>query len=285
MKTIELPKLHWAELPSDEQSSATNEVIATRKQFDHNAKEVIFSALAIESALKNYITNYFVPDAEKGDLFHETLISSDQFTFAVTIRVFLAILKKTLVLKEDETKELDNLMMTVMRLRNTMTHGRLVPKPPRLVVKYYRAGPREDEITDAYWDNLERVFNRSYDLLAKAIPGLGRVEGSKERLVRFIGLDSRFEDELRKFLSERGIKEQYDNVIRASQNSKRSFIAFLMEAGIGYSVQSFLRERRQRLVSVPDRENVIRADLPVDEIERLLQTSYGFTMEDDNGGH
>src|SRR5437762_7350847 len=66
--------------------------IETRKTFDQNAKEVIFSALTFEKIIKDYISDYFVTDPTKLSLFHETIASSSDFTFSNAIRVFVRVL-------------------------------------------------------------------------------------------------------------------------------------------------------------------------------------------------
>ncbi|MGA2243157.1 MAG: hypothetical protein ABSH11_14125 [Verrucomicrobiota bacterium] len=172
MKTIQLTKVLWFDLPLDGQPVDTHEVIATRKQFDQNAKEVIFSALAIEVILKDQITGFFVSNADKEAIFHETISSSDQFTFAAAKKVFHAILKKTSALSEPEIAELNDLLGKVMHYRNAMTHGRIIQETTKLVLHYYQGEPRNDEISDEYWGKLEGRFKRAHELLDKAVSKL-----------------------------------------------------------------------------------------------------------------
>jgi hypothetical protein len=174
MKTINLTKVLWFHVPFDGQPVDTHEVIAIRKQFDQNAKEVIFSALASESILKDQITAFFVTDNGKEALFHETISSSDQFSFAVAMRVFEAILRKTSALPDSEIGELKDLLGKVMHYRNAMTHGRVIQETTKLVLHYYKGGPRNDEITDEYWEKLEGRFKRAHELLEKAVSNLKR---------------------------------------------------------------------------------------------------------------
>jgi hypothetical protein len=166
MKTIKLPKHASFEVKLDGSVYDTHKVRENHIAYTENAREVIFSAATIERMLKDYVTNFFVADEGKKELFRGVVILSDSFSFRHSIRAVMEILDSRGVEKK-QSKELEELLLKVMDYRNALTHGHPIQKHDKFVCQYYKNKQREDEITDAYWETAETTFHRAYGFVEK----------------------------------------------------------------------------------------------------------------------
>jgi len=166
MKIIKLPKHASFEMKPDGSIYDTYKVRDNHIAYSENAREVIFSAATIEGMLKDYITNFFVADEGKKEMFRGVVILSDSFSFRHATRAALEILESK-GLEKKQLEELKELLFKVMDYRNALTHGHPLQKHDKFVCRYYKNKQREDEVNDAYWESVENTFHRAYGFVAK----------------------------------------------------------------------------------------------------------------------
>ena len=169
MKTIKLPKHASFEVKLDGSVYDTHKVRDNHIAYTENAREVIFSAATIEGMLKDYVTNFFVADDGKKEMFRGVVILSDSFSFRHAMRAVLEILDSK-GLEKKQLEELEKLLFKVMEYRNALTHGHPLQKHDKFVCQYYKNKQREDEVNDAYWELVENTFHRAYGIVAKLAP-------------------------------------------------------------------------------------------------------------------
>jgi hypothetical protein len=166
MKTIKLPKHASFEIKLDGSVYDTHKIRDNHIAYIENAREVIFSAATIERILKDYVTNFFVTDDGKKELFRGVVILSDSFSFRHVTRAVREILESKGV-EAKQVEELEKLLFKVMDYRNALTHGHPFQKHDKFVCQYYKSKQREDEINDAYWEAVENTFHRALGLVEK----------------------------------------------------------------------------------------------------------------------
>jgi len=166
MKTIQLPKHASFEVKLDGTVYDTQKVRNNHIAYTENAREVIFSAATIERMLKDYVTNFFVADDGKKEMFRGAVILSDSFSFRHVIRAVLEILDSKGTEKK-HLEELEQLLRKVMDYRNALTHGHPIQKHDKFVCQYYKNKHREDEIDDKYWELVETTFHQAYQFVEK----------------------------------------------------------------------------------------------------------------------
>jgi hypothetical protein len=172
MKEIKLLKSAQIELSN--QPVSIDEAIATHRVVLHNSQEIISSVLAIEKQLEFAISFYLLgTDSSKRTFFESIILKSDWCGFSAKRKVILAILNQSNVVEGEEKSKLDTLLAKAMRYRNAFAHGEVHQTPKGVFLKYFEGQPREEELTDAYWDRVQADFEETHQFVMLMLKRLG----------------------------------------------------------------------------------------------------------------
>lgn len=168
---LQLPK-SWENDYSDikgeqvtREDSDTMEAIAELVHW--NIKEVIISLSAIERRVNLSLVKYFSP--LERDLFQDTFLHSDFFTFASMIKTLKQIQAKEKFFDAKEWGEIEKALRSSMRYRNMLVHGRLFGHKNQgklgVQVEYFEGGPRKMELDQARWLKIEHAIRLANDYM------------------------------------------------------------------------------------------------------------------------
>lgn len=174
MKEIRLPKM--AQVVLGDQPVGVDEAITTHQIVLRNSQEIISSALAIEKRLEVAISFYLLgKDVAKRTFFESIILKSDWFGFSAKRKVVMAILNESNELEGEKKAKLDYLLSKVMKYRNAFTHGEVRQTQRGVFLKYFEGQPREEELTDTYWEQVQADFEEADKKVMLMLMKLGAV--------------------------------------------------------------------------------------------------------------
>lgn len=177
MKKIKLPMS--AQVVLGDQPVGIAEIIATDRIVVRNGQKIISSALAIEKQLEIAISFYLLgKDIAKRTFFESIILKSDWFGFSAKRKVVMAILNESNALEGQEKAKLDQLLSKVMKYRNAFTHGEVRQTPRGVFLKYFEGQPREEELTDTYWEQVQADFEETHQKVMLMLRKLGAVRAA-----------------------------------------------------------------------------------------------------------
>lgn len=172
---LHLPKV-WENDYSDiegeqvtQEDSVTMEAISELVHW--NVKEVIISVSAIERNINLSVLKYFSP--LERDLFQDTFLRSDFFTFASMIKTLKQIQAKEKVFAPKEWTKVEKALRSAMRYRNMLVHGRFFGHKNEgklgVRVEYFEGEPRKMELDQDRWLKIEHDIRIAYDYMMQLI--------------------------------------------------------------------------------------------------------------------
>jgi hypothetical protein len=90
----------------------------------------------------------------------------------------MAILNRSNVVDGGDKAKLDQLLARVMKYRNAFAHGEVRQTPTGVFLMYFEGQPREVELTDAYWDQVQGEFEETRQRLTSMLGKLGAIGGT-----------------------------------------------------------------------------------------------------------
>lgn len=168
---LQLPK-SWENDYSDikgeqvtREDSDTMEAIAELVHW--NIKEVIISVSAIERKVNLSLVKYFSP--LERDLFQDTFLHSDFFTFASMIKTLKQIQAKEKFFDAKEWGEIEKVLRSSMRYRNMLVHGRMFGHKNQgklgVRVEYFEGEPRKMELDQDRWLKIKHDIRLANDYM------------------------------------------------------------------------------------------------------------------------
>lgn len=179
MKEIRLRKS--ARIVVGAQPVSIDEAVATHRRVLHNSQEVISSALAIEKHLEDAISFFlFGKDLAKRAFFESAILTSDWFGFSAKRKVLMSILNESSALEGEEKASFDRSMSKVMKYRNAFAHGEVSQSQEGVFLRFFEGQSRQQELTDAYWEQVEADFNEAHDRANAMLFKMGAVQAAEQ---------------------------------------------------------------------------------------------------------
>lgn len=136
-----------------------------------NGGMIIWSAICLEQKLESIITKYIFPTSKQTDenkgrsFFSNRVIKADHFSYAVKKNLIIAIVHDESLLEGRDKDRLPAVLKKVMEFRNMFAHGDIMFEDNiGCVLRYWSGGPKEEVLTDEYWENLEDCFRDAHTL-------------------------------------------------------------------------------------------------------------------------
>lgn len=126
-----------------------------------NANTVISASLFVEREIEALISNWLFPSApasEQKTFATAHILASDALSFAAKRRVVLALARQKGWLAGKDADAFDKLLIKIGSVRNALTHGNVIERDQTTILSYFESRPREEELTDAYWDGVVATF-------------------------------------------------------------------------------------------------------------------------------
>jgi hypothetical protein len=151
---------------------ASRTVVNTARE---NGAQVVWAALEIESDLKQIISlNMFDPVGinPARDFLNKDILGSSGFSFSFKRSLAQKIVQDQELLPSKEKNELSGALRIIEGYRNAFAHGKISARNNEGVLEYFSGDHKEDLLTNAYWDELEKDFAAARRLLKKIIERL-----------------------------------------------------------------------------------------------------------------
>ena len=156
--------------------------LSTGKDLDQariNGGLIIWSAICLEHKLESIIAQYMFPHSEQAnksrgkDFFLSRIIKADHFSYAVKKALVIDIVSENSLLDGRDKNELIKTLKKVMDYRNMFAHGNIIYEENKgCVLHYWSGGPKQDVLSDEYWETLEKSFKSAHDLIDQVLKKL-----------------------------------------------------------------------------------------------------------------
>lgn len=168
MRNISLPVLYKAALPPAE--SDFEEAADLRKL----GGRVTAAALAIEELIVGILSSTLLQEVrEHKELVLGSILKSDWCTFSAKRKLLELAASHFQLLSGSAKSELEGNLAKVMRYRNAFAHGSLVNNFEGHELHYFEGRPMQARLDDAYFGELERVFQAAWNQLLEIQSKLG----------------------------------------------------------------------------------------------------------------
>ncbi|MDP9203856.1 MAG: hypothetical protein M3P12_00150 [Gemmatimonadota bacterium] len=161
MKEIVLPSHIFMESTDTAQVDFSS-AVAHAKDARRNANKVLSAALYIEREVEALIGFYLYPGpgvTEQQQFVAAHILGSDALTFAAKRRLIVSLVNDKKWLQGQAKESFERQLKNVMSFRNAFTHGNVIERGDKTVLKYFEGQPRERELNDAFWDEIVATFD------------------------------------------------------------------------------------------------------------------------------
>ncbi len=141
-----------------------------------NGNKVILGGLYIERELEQVIGFYLYPSpdiSEQQRFVAAHILGSDTLTFAAKRRLVLTLVNDKKLLEGTTKSTFESQLKKVMSFRNAFTHGDVFERDDKTYLRYFEGSPREQELTDAFWEEVEATFHSLGKLIETIKHALG----------------------------------------------------------------------------------------------------------------
>ena len=153
MRDISLPVFYKATLPPTD--GDFDEARDLRKL----AERIISGAAAIEELIIDIVSGTLLVEVKQHrSLVVGSILKSDWCSFAAKRKLLALVVDEFKLLSGKSKTELDEALRKVMQYRNAFAHGSLVHNIDTHELHYFESKPRVSRLDDAYFEELERVF-------------------------------------------------------------------------------------------------------------------------------
>ena len=167
MKKIRLP-VSGRIMPTPGQPVNLGVAVANQEVARKNGMKISWAALAIENQFGEIISQYFFEKSkEKIKLFKNYILSSDWFTFNAKRKFLLALINTEKLLEGQDKASFETCSKKIISLRNAHTHGQIIEKSNGTFIAYFEGQPREKELDNNYWDEVEKIFDEAWSFIKK----------------------------------------------------------------------------------------------------------------------
>lgn len=153
--------------------------VANQEIARKNGMKISWSALTIENQFGEIISRYFFEKSkEKIKFFQNHILASEWFTFGAKRKFLLALINEENLLEGEDKSKFEECSKKIISLRNAHTHGEVIEKSNGTFIAYFEGQPREKELNDSYWDEVEEIFNEMWNHLQKIQEKVGQTTGA-----------------------------------------------------------------------------------------------------------
>lgn len=137
-----------------------------------NGAQVVWAALEIESELKQIISLHMFEPIDVNpsrDFLDKDILGSSAFTFSFKRKLVQVIADRMRIFENKEKQHFPKVLRHVECFRNAFAHGKITARNGECILEYYSNDHKEDVLTDAYWDELEKDFSAAKKYLKRII--------------------------------------------------------------------------------------------------------------------
>lgn len=190
MKKIELPAINTVSftlnqeslgyggilMPDGHQHISLGEIGKTHwenlKAARENGGGILWSTVCLEKIMENILLCYFMGPfkeaCDKRDLFNNELLQASFLQLSAKKHLISKVASKFYSFKGKEREKLDGHLKSIIQWRNAFAHGSLVLNGTEgVILKYYSGAPKEEVLSDSFWNTVESVFKSCDELLKK----------------------------------------------------------------------------------------------------------------------
>jgi dsDNA-specific endonuclease/ATPase MutS2 len=148
---------------------ASREIVNTARE---NGAQVVWAALEIESDLKQIISLHMFDPAginPARDFLNKDILGSSAFTFSFKRKLVQVIADRMEIFEGKDKQKFPKVLRHVEDYRNAFAHGKISARNNEGVLEYFSGDHKEDVLSDAYWDELEKDFSAAKKYLKRII--------------------------------------------------------------------------------------------------------------------
>jgi hypothetical protein len=140
-----------------------------------NGSKIIWATLVFEKQIEAIILRFFFEeDKIKMKFFHNQILSTDWFSLNAKRKFLLSLINEKKILIGQNKNDFEKYTRKIISYRNAFTHGNIVEKSNGTFMAYFEGQPREEELTNKYWDKVVETFKKGTELAEKIEEEIGK---------------------------------------------------------------------------------------------------------------
>jgi hypothetical protein len=149
-----------------------------------NGGKVLYAATSVEQTLENILLNYFmgpfVVHEDRRVMFEHEVLQSSALSYRTKKELVSKVINSEALLAGKKKSTIQRHLSTIMDWRNAFAHGKVQHDTKGgCFIRYYSSGTKSLTLGDEYWDEVERTFQESVELLKEAEHQLERKQQTK----------------------------------------------------------------------------------------------------------
>lgn len=155
------------------------EITAVVETARRNGGKILYATTSVEQTLESMLLKYFmgpfVGHEDRRAMFEHEVLQSSALSYRTKKELVTKVINNEALLAGKKKSTMQGHLSTIMEWRNAFAHGKIQHDTQKgCFVCYYSGGTKSITLGDEYWDEVEKTFQETVELLKEAEQQLER---------------------------------------------------------------------------------------------------------------
>ncbi len=155
-------------------SVVDSEISAITEKARLNGGKVLYATTSIEQQMESILLRYFMgpfeAGSEKREIFEKEILQSSALSYSAKKHLVSKVVNTHSLLNGKSKNKLQSYLKKIMEWRNAFAHGKVQhDNMCGCFIKHYSGGPKTLNLTDEFWEELEKTFKECSELLKQSL--------------------------------------------------------------------------------------------------------------------